>query len=239
MSWRRDAMAETVMLETTDGEMGLYDAGGQAEAAVVVVQEAFGVNDHIEDVTRRFAAAGYRAVSPHLFHRSGDPRLGYTDISQVMPHMQAVTGEGLESDLDATLAYLDKAGFAPSKVGIVGFCMGGSVTFWAACRYPLGAAVTYYGGGISAGRFGVPAQLELATSLQVPWLGLYADLDQGIPVDDVEAMRKAVASAPVDTEIVRYAEADHGFHCDARESFHRASSEDAWARTLAWFSAHL
>jgi carboxymethylenebutenolidase len=232
-------MAETVMLETSDGEMGLYDTGGPAEAAVLVVQEAFGVNDHIEDVTRRFAAEGYRAVAPHLFHRSGDPRLGYTDLSQVMPHMQAVTGEGLTADIDATLGYLAGAGFPAAKVGVVGFCMGGSVTFWVASHYPVGAAVTYYGGGIAQGRFGLSAQLDLAKSLQAPWLGLYGDLDKGIPVDDVEALRAAVDAAPVETEIVRYPDADHGFHCDARESYHRASSEDAWARTLAWFSAHL
>jgi carboxymethylenebutenolidase len=232
-------MPETVVLDTPDGEMGLYDTGGSAQAAVVVVQEAFGVNDHIEDVTRRFAEAGYRAVSPHLFYRSGDPRLGYDDVSQVMPHMQAVTKEGLTSDMDATLAYLDKAGFPLEKVGIVGFCMGGSVTFWSAAEYSLGAAVTFYGGGISTGRFGVDPHLELASKLKTPWLGLYGDLDRGIPVEEVEALRKAVESAPVETEIVRYAEAEHGFHCDARDSFHQASSKDAWARTLAWFSAHL
>jgi carboxymethylenebutenolidase len=232
-------MPETVTLKTPDGEMGLYDVGGQADAAVVVIQEAFGVNDHIEDVTRRVGAAGYRAVSPHLFHRSGDPRLGYTDISEVMPHMQAVTKEGLASDLDATFDYLAGAGFTPDKVGIVGFCMGGSVTFFAACHYVLGAAVTFYGGGISAGRFGVDSHLDLSPGLQTPWLGLYGDLDKGIPIEDVEALRQAVSSAKVPAEIVRYADADHGFHCDARESFHRESSEDAWARTLAWFSAHL
>jgi carboxymethylenebutenolidase len=232
-------MAETVMLDTPDGKMGLYDVGGPADAAIVVVQEAFGVNDHIEDITRRFAAEGYRSVSPHLFHRSGDPRLGYTDLSEVMPHMQAVNKEGLTTDLDATLAYLAESGFTAEKVGMVGFCMGGSVAFWAACQYPLGASVTFYGGGISSGRFGVDPHLDLAPTLKAPWLGLYGDLDRGIPVEDVEALREAVKSASVPVEIVRYAEAEHGFHCDARESFHRASSEDAWSRTLAWFSAHL
>src|ERR1700739_1678690 len=89
---KRGQMPTTATLGTHDGDMSVYDAEPEepAKAAVIVIQEAFGVNEHIEDVTRRFAAEGYRAVAPHLFHRSGDPALGYDDISQVMPHMQEV-----------------------------------------------------------------------------------------------------------------------------------------------------
>ncbi len=206
---------------------------------MIVIQEAFGVNEHIEDVTRRFATEGYRAVAPHLFHRSGDPVMGYEDIQQVMPHMQAVTEDGLIGDLDATLSYLADAGFESNQVGIVGFCMGGTVAFLAATRYPLGAAVTFYGGGIASGRFGTPSQIELAPDLLAPWLGLYGDRDQSIPVDEVEALRETAAKASVPTEVVRYPDAEHGFHCDVRSSFHQASSQDAWQRTLAWFQSYL
>jgi carboxymethylenebutenolidase len=178
-------------------------------------------------------------VAPHLFHRSGDPRLGYEDIQQVMPHMQAVTESGLTNDLDATLSYLAGAGFESNQVGIVGFCLGGTVTFVAATRYPLGAAVTFYGGGIASGRFGTPSQIELAPNLVAPWLGLYGDRDQSIPVEEVEALREAAAKASVPTEVVRYPDAEHGFHCDARSSFHQSSSQDAWQRTLAWFQSYL
>ncbi|MHB1710679.1 MAG: dienelactone hydrolase family protein [Acidimicrobiales bacterium] len=221
--------------------MPLYDAEpeGTARAAVMVIQEAFGVNEHIEDVTGRFSAAGYRAVSPHLFHRSGDPVLGYGDIDKVMPHMGALSKAGLLSDLDATLAHLAGAGFEPSRIGIVGFCMGGTVSFLAAARYALGAAVTFYGGGVAEGRFGMPPLVEMAPGLQTPWLGLYGDLDQGIPVTQVESLRQAVATAPVPTEIVRYKDAGHGFHCDARDAYHQASADDAWQRTLDWFEQHL
>jgi carboxymethylenebutenolidase len=234
-------MLSTVMVSTRDGQMGLYDAepDGPATAAVIVVQEAFGVTDHIEDVTRRFAAEGYRAVSPHIFHRSGDPTIGYDDIAQVMPHMQAVTEAGLVEDIDATLAYLAAAGFEAGRVGVVGFCMGGTVTFYAAVRYPLGAAVTFYGGGIASGRFGSASQIDLAPDLQTPWLGLFGDLDQGIPVEEVEALRQAASKAPVPTEVVRYPDADHGFHCDARSSYHPSAAEDAWQRTLSWFATYL
>jgi carboxymethylenebutenolidase len=234
-------LSATVTVSTKDGDMGLYDAEpeGSPAAAVVVIQEAFGVNDHIEDVTRRFATEGYRAVAPHLFHRSGDPVLGYDEIQKVMPHMQAVTEEGLSDDLNATLTYLAGAGFESNRVGIVGFCMGGTVAFLAATRYRLGAAVTFYGGGIASGRFGTPSQIDLAPGLMAPWLGLYGDRDQGIPVDEVEALRQAAAKASVPTEVVRYPDADHGFHCDARSSFHPESSRDAWQRALTWFQRYL
>jgi carboxymethylenebutenolidase len=108
--------------------------------------------------------------------------------------------------------------------------MGGSVTFLAAARRTLGAGVTFYGGGVGEGRFGMPPLVEMAPGLQTPWLGLYGDEDQGIPVDQVEALRQAAATAPVPTEIVRYADAGHGFHCDARpDSFHEASAKTGGA----------
>ena len=234
-------MPETVTVTTPDGDMDIYDVTpeGTPKGAVVVIQEAFGVNDHIEDVTRRFAAEGYRAVAPHLFHRSGDPKLGYDDIGQVMPHMQALSDQAIYDDLDATFAYLARAGFPLDRTAIVGFCMGGTVTFYAAVRYGLGAAATFYGGGVAQGRFGFEPQTEVAGGLQTPWLGLYGDQDKGIPVDEVEQLRTAAAGAAVPTEVVRYPDADHGFHCDARESYHPASAPDAWRRTLDWFGEHL
>jgi carboxymethylenebutenolidase len=85
----------------------------------------------------------------------------------------------------------------------------------------------------------MPPLVELAADLKTPWLGLFGDLDQSIPVEDVEALRKAVAVAPVPTEVVRYPEADHGFHCDARSSYHQESAEDGWKRTVEWLATHL
>ncbi len=221
--------------------MGLYDVQpeGSPKAAVLVIQEAFGVNDHIEDVTRRFAAAGYRAVAPHLFHRSGDPHLGYDDIGLVRPHMEALSATGIYADLDASLDYLAATGFPPGRVAAVGFCMGGTVVFHAAVRYHLGAAVTFYGGGVAEGRFGFEPQTAVAAGLVTPWLGLYGDLDRGIPTDDVERLRAAVADASVATEIVRYDDAEHGFHCDARSSYNAGAAADSWQRTLTWLARHL
>jgi carboxymethylenebutenolidase len=234
-------MAQTLTVESSGGSMGLYEAEpvGEARGAIVVLQEAFGVNGHIEDVCGRFAAEGYRAVAPHLFHRSGDAVIEYEDMQNVVEHIMQLSAEGLEADLDATLGYLADAGFPAPRVGVVGFCMGGSVSFLAAARHALGAAVTFYGGGVAEGRFGMPALVELAPQLQTPWLGLFGDQDQTIPVEQVEALRAAAASASVPTEIVRYADAEHGFHCDARGSYHEASAKDAWKLALQWFDTHL
>jgi carboxymethylenebutenolidase len=222
-----------------DTPLSIHEPTGAPRAGVVVVQEAFGVNDHIEDVCRRFAAEGYLAVAPHLFHRSGDPKLGYTDFGEVMPHMKALTAEGVLDDLDAAIAHLDTVGVASAHTGIVGFCMGGTVALIAATERPLGASVTFYGGGVKEGRFGFPPLVEAATKLQAPWLGLFGDLDQGIPVDQVEELRAAAAASGQPTEVVRYPDAGHGFHCDQRESYHEPSARDAWSRTLDWFGRYL
>ncbi len=235
------SMATTVTRKTPDGDMDLYDAEpkGEARAAVIVAQEAFGVNPHIEDVTQRLAGAGYRAVAPHLFHRTGDPVIEYGDYDKIMPQFAGLSEAGVLNDIDASIAYLENAGFPPSRIGVVGFCMGGTVAYLASVRRPLGAGVTFYGGGVTEGRFGMASMVDLAPELQAPWLGLYGDQDQGIPVEQVEALRAAVAAVDVDAEIVRYPGAGHGFHCDMRSDYHAEAAADAWKRTLAWFERHL
>jgi carboxymethylenebutenolidase len=230
-----------VTIPTDDGPMPAAEStpGTPARGAVVVFQEGFGLNSHIREITRRLADAGWRAVAPALFHRQGSPVLAYDDLTSVGPVMQELTAGGITTDVVSTLDYLDTAGFPPARTGVVGFCMGGSVSFYAGTLRPLGAAVTFYGGGVSEGRFGLPSLIELAPSLATPWLGLYGDRDAGIPVESVENLRLAAARAPVPTELVRYAEADHGFNCDERSSYAPDAAADAWRRTLAFFDQHL
>jgi carboxymethylenebutenolidase len=234
-------MGHDVTLQVGTAPMDLYEAepDGDARGAVVVLQEAFGVNDHIRDVTDRFAGAGYVAVAPHLFHRSGDPQLGYEDMQDVMPFIMQLQADEIEADVNATLDHLAGMGFEGRRVAVVGFCMGGSISFVAAAYWQLGAAASFYGGGIAQSRFGMPPLFDLAPTLQTPWLGLFGDLDGSIPTNEVEGLREAAAKAAPDTEVVRYAEANHGFHCDARSSFHEESAKDAWQRTLAFFDKHL
>src|SRR3989440_3931323 len=184
--------------------LSIHEPDGPPKGGIVVIQEAFGVNDHIEDVAGRFAAEGWLAVAPHLFHRTGDPKLGYGDLSVVMPHMQALTADGVLADIDAALDHLVRANIPPERTGVVGFCMGGTITLVTAARRDVGAAVTFYGGGVTEGRFGFPPLVEEATHLRAPWLGLYGDLDQGIPVDGVERLGTAAATSGQETEVVRY-----------------------------------
>jgi len=234
---------QMVTLETPEGSMGLYEAkpNGEARHALVVIQEAFGVNDHIQDVTRRFADAGYHAVAPELFHRSGGGSVDYGDFSKVLPKFEGLSDAALLVDVDAALDHLTQAGFEPDRIGIVGFCMGGRVTFLVAVERALGAAVGFYGGGIVTGRFPqFPALVDRVAELKTPWLGLFGDLDEGIPVDDVEQLRATLdRDAKVDHQIVRYPNAGHGFHCDARPSYEPDSARDGWTRALGWLEQHL
>jgi len=208
--------------------------------AIIVLQEAFGVNDHIRNVADRFADTEHFVVAPHLFHRHGAPEIPYDDLEQAMSLMSTVTNEGLTNDLNATTDFLGSFGFSRSSIGAVGFCMGGSVAFYLATLGTVGAVASFYGGGITKTRLGLPPLLELASKLCTPWLGLYGDLDAGIPVEEVEALRAATASANVTTEIIRYADAGHGFHCDARPlAYNDAAARDAFQCTLDFFDEQL
>jgi crotonobetainyl-CoA:carnitine CoA-transferase CaiB-like acyl-CoA transferase/dienelactone hydrolase len=212
---------------------------GEAKGAVIVIQEAFGITDHIKSICHRLAAEGYLAVAPHLFHRTGDPIIAYDKMQEVMPHISKLNRAEIENDIKTTLGHLAMLGFTGKKVAIIGFCMGGTIAFHAGAEWGLGAAITFYGGGIAQGRFGLPAMAEAAPNLKTPWLGEFGDLDQSIPVAEVNALRAAAAKAAVPTEVNRYPEADHGFHCNDRSSYHEASSKVAWAKTLQFLNEHV
>ena len=232
----------TIELSTADGPMALYEAtpDGEPRGAVIVIQEAFGVNDHIQDVARRFAAEGYHAVAPALFHRAGGGEAPYDDFSKVMPLFEGVNDDAVLMDVDATIEHLHGEGFADAQIGIVGFCFGGRVTFLTAARRALGAGVGFYGGGITeANVLSATALMEEAGTIKTPWLGLFGDLDAMIPIEGVEQLRTELEAAPVATDVVRYADAGHGFHCDARDSYHEASAKDGWQRALDWFGTHI
>jgi carboxymethylenebutenolidase len=228
---------------TSDGPMRLYEdiPDGGPRAAVIVIQEAFGVNAHIEDVTRRFGAAGYHAVAPDMFHRTGGGALSYDDFGPVMEHFAGIgNDDAILVDVDATIAHLEASGIERARIGLVGFCFGGRVSFLTAAQRAIGAAVGFYGGGIVSARFPqFPALIDHASTLQTPWLGLFGDLDGSIPPEDVEQLRAALIAAPVDTDVIRYANAEHGFHCDARPAYNADAAADGWKRTLAWFATHL
>ncbi len=229
-------------VDTNDGPMSLFMAEpvGTPRGAIIVIQEAFGVTPHIQGVCDWLAEAGWLAVAPALFHRADIEVFDYADLEGALPVMMTLTSEDIQLDLDATVSYLSLFGYGPDRLGMVGFCMGGSVTLHSAATRDLGAAVTFYGGGLTQGRFGFPTGLELGEQIRVPWLGLYGDLDQSIPIDDVETLRGLAASRPVPTDVVRYEQGQHGFNCEDRPSVYDADiAADARRRTLAWFDTHL
>lgn len=232
---------EKRQLDTIDGPMNVIVASplGEVRGGVVVVQEAFGLTGHIHRVCEALADAGYIAIAPALFHRCDDQVFGYSDYDKLGPVIMTMTRESIQIDVDAAFAELARLNIPVSQTAIMGFCFGGTVTLETAARCELGAAVTFYGGGLGEGRFGLAPGIESAAQLKTPWLGLYGDLDEHIPIEEVEQVRVAAATSPVDTEVVRFADADHGFHCDERPSFHAETSSVAWARTLEFLDEHM
>lgn len=231
----------TVEIATADGPMPVYEAVPESpKGAVIVIQEVFGITDHIEDVTRRFADAGYHAVAPHLFHRTGSAVLDYGDFNQVIPHMAELDDAKVLADVDATVGHLESRWGRP-QIALVGFCFGGRISFLVAAERALGAAVGFYGGGIVTGRFPqFPSLIDKAHGLRTPWLGLFGSTDQSIPLDDVEKLEVELQATPMAHDIVVYEGAGHGFHCDARPGhYHEAAAKQAWQRTLEWLGEHL
>jgi carboxymethylenebutenolidase len=231
----------TLEVQAPDGPMAVYEAKPDqpTRSAVIVIQEAFGVTDYIEDVTRRFADLGYYALAPHIFHRAGGGTAPYDDWEKVFPLFSGLTDQGILDDVDAALGVIREQGIDDSRVGIVGFCFGGRVTFLVSLHRSIGAASGFYGGGIVTTRFdGFPALIERSAELQTPWLGLFGDLDPSIPIEDVERLRGVLAGVAIDTDVVRYPHGDHGFHRDIGEHYEPAAAKDAWERTLGWFADH-
>ena len=205
---------------------------GAPRGAIVVLQEIFGINSHIRAVADRYAAAGYLVVAPSTFDRvKPGVDLGYTDADMtagfaLKTAVDALPGAGVMPDIQAAIAHAAKV--SGCKVGIVGFCWGGLLSWRAACQLEgLSAAVAYYGGGITA-------EEEIARVPQCPVLAHFGDQDQWIPLEGIEAFRKA--HPEVETHV--YA-AHHGFNCDQRGSYNEAAAQVARERTLAFFADKL
>jgi carboxymethylenebutenolidase len=253
----RPVAAETVITTDTSGleagEVKIPVTGGEipgyrampAKAAkrpvVLVVQEIFGVHEHIRDVCRRFAKLGYFAVAPELYARQGDVS-SMTDMQEIVSKVVSkVPDAQVMSDLDATVAWAAKTGAADTaKLGITGFCWGGRIVWLYAAHSPkLRAGVAWYGRLASAATELQPRQpLDVVRDLRAPVLGLYGGADQGIPLADVEKMRSALAAAGKPSEIVVYPDAPHGFHADYRPSYRPDDAKDGWNRLRAWFEKH-
>jgi carboxymethylenebutenolidase len=202
-------------------------------------QEAFGVNAHIRDVTERLAAEGYVAIAPELFHRTGAGFQGkYDDFQAVMPHYTALNDSQIEADLQAAFDWLRSNGVSGNTpIVAVGFCMGGRVALQCALTLPVACAVSFYGGGIAPNPMN-PGLLHRMSQLRAPVLLFWGGKDQHIDASQVSAVVDALREAKKDYTNVVFSEADHGFFCDARPSYHRVAAAEAWPFTLAFLSTH-
>jgi carboxymethylenebutenolidase len=216
-------------------------AGDGAWPLILVVQEIFGVQDHIKDVCRRLAKEGYFAVATELYARQGNV-LGMSDIDEIRKIVGRVPDEQVMSDLDATVAWAKATGHADAThLAITGFCWGGRIVWlYAAHRPDLRAGVAWYGRLAGEATELQPRHpVDVAADLKAPVLGLYAGQDAGIPLDTVEAMKAKLQAAGKASEFVVYPEAPHAFHADYRPSYREEAAKDGWARCLAWLERHV
>jgi carboxymethylenebutenolidase len=221
--------------------MRVYEARphGPTTRAVVVLQEAFGVNEHIQDVARRFAARGYLALAPDLFHRTGVTELSYDQHAAAMPLIGAVGPDQIVTDVHAVLAHLGvEEGIEAGRTAITGFCFGGRAAFTAATATPgLAAGVVFYGPGIAAGPHAV---LDRADQITAPLLLHVGGEDPTIPAGQVAEIDHALKAAGIDFEQHVYQDSGHAFACDARPHMYRQDdAELAWQRTHAFLDTRL
>lgn len=202
--------------------------------AIIVLQEAFGVNHHIRRIADRLCEAGYATIAPELFHRTGKRiEIDYTDFAAARPHFQAITKEGLIADVKAAYNWLqEQPNVVHQKIGSIGFCLGGRVSFLANTVLPLTAAVSYYGGGLDT-------LASEAVHLHAPHLFYWGGQDTHIPQEKMDTIINAVKAAGKDyiNTVISYA--GHGFNCDERESYNPFAAKEAWAGTLAFFENRL
>jgi carboxymethylenebutenolidase len=237
--------AGEVKIPAKDGPVPAYRAypstGAGPFPLVLVVEEIFGVHEHIKDVCRRFAKLGYFAVAPELFARQGDVSQ-YTDFKDIISKVVSkVPDAQVMSDLDATVAWAKKTGKADTtKLAITGFCWGGRIVWLYSAHSPdLKAGVAWYGRLVGDTDTLHPKHpIDVVGSLKAPVLGLYGGADQGIPVATVDQMRKALKEAGKPDEIIVYPDTPHAFNADYRPSYRKDKAEDGWKRLLAWFKSH-
>ncbi|MBD0336088.1 MAG: dienelactone hydrolase family protein [Cyanobacteria bacterium Co-bin13] len=233
-------VAGPVEVPVADGLIPAYRAmpeGNGPFPIVLVVQEIFGVHEHIQDICRRFARQGYLAIAPEMFARQGDVSQ-MEDIQTIIQEVVSkVPDTQVLSDLDATVLWASGQGGDTERLGITGFCWGGRVVWLYAAHSPqLKAGVAWYGRLVGDA---TPLQpqypVDVASLIEAPVLGLYGGADQGIPVSTVEQMREALGGDSA-SEIIVYPDAPHGFYADYRPTYREETAQAAWQALITWFS---
>lgn len=217
-------------------------AGGKGLPIVLVVHEIFGVHEHIKDICRRFAKAGYLAVAPDLYARQGRVD-NLENIQEIFKVVSQVPDAQVLADLDASYKWAAASGGDGERMGVTGYCWGGRVVWlYAAHQAKTKAGGAWYGSLVARANSNAALQprhpVDVAGELKAPVLGLYGEADQGIPVATVEKMREALKAAGSPSEIILYPKGNHGFYADYRPSYQKEHADDAWRRLLAWFKKY-
>jgi carboxymethylenebutenolidase len=236
-------IAGEVRIPVKDGEIPGYramPAKGKDFPLLLVVQEIFGVHEHIRDVCRRLAKLGYMAVAPELYSRQGDVSK-LTDMKEIFAIVEKVPDAQVMHDLDDTMSWARKNGANATQLGITGFCWGGRIVWLYCAHNPMVAAgVAWYGrleGQANDLRPTFP--IDIAPTLKVPVLGLYGAADTGISQESVEKMREKLKSANSKSQIVVYPDTPHAFFADYRPSYRKEPAEDGWKKLQDWFKTWL
>ncbi len=239
---------ERVAIPLAGESFGGYLARPERSArcpAVIVYMEIFGINSHIRDVTERVAREGYVALAPDYFHRTGPGvELGYDDagMAEGMKLLGGLKADEMIEDAQATLEYLrSRSDVEGDRVGAMGFCIGGHMTYLAASATDVQVSASFYGGGIAAseGPGGSASTVSRTAGIKGRILCLFGGQDALIPLDQVDAIRSALDASGIRHEVVVYDDADHGFHCDQRASYNEAAARAAWQRVMGAFREEL
>jgi carboxymethylenebutenolidase len=233
--------AGEIKIPANGGDMVGYramPATGDKFPVVLVVQEIFGVHEHIKDVCRRLAKQGYMAIAPELYARQGDVSK-IKDMNEIISSVVSkVPDQQVMEDLDATVAFAKASGKANAdRLAITGFCWGGRITWLYAAHNPnVKTGAAWYGRLVGAASELQPKHpIDIAAALKAPVLGLYGAADGGIPNDTVEKMRNELKAGASQSDINLYPDTPHGFHADYRPSYRKEQADDAWKKMLAWF----
>jgi carboxymethylenebutenolidase len=232
----------TVEGQNMEGYLTQPEGDGR-HPAVIVIQEIWGVNSHIQSVTDRLPSQGYVGLAPAMFHREGPMTIGlHEEMQTAFGRMRSCSDAGILADVRTAVEFLKAQPFVqPDRIGIVGFCFGGRVTYLSACNIPdIKAASCFYGGAIlnPLGGDG-PSPLEQTANMTAPILGLFGEEDQNPTPEHVSQIQAELDRHGKTHEFHMYPGCGHGFHCDARGSYRAEAAQDAWGKAIAWFDKYL
>jgi len=236
-------MENYLTVGTPSGSMPVFTCApeGKKSPVIIVIQEVFGVNEHIKEICRRFAREGYLALAPEIFHRKGHHITApYGEREAIMPLLGMLSNENLISDIRDVINFLPELPNADTtRIFAIGFCVGGFASLLAATELPLKGAVSFYGAGLVRPREGLKLRpfIEKLPDSRCPLLLFFGEKDASIPEADRFEIRRVLDENHIPHEMIVFGEADHGFFCDERKTYHPESAKISWVKALDWMKS--